>query len=487
MLTGTGCSVGKKSSKSGGDTSYSSSVKKYDVNNFTFEVSEDLDVKDTKELDGKINKYEFSGDGFRTLEIANYGCDFCTAEIYIKSLERSITYNNETKGKNDEFESSKLEVPDLNAAEILIVNKDEEGDYGEGHISLTAEGYRLSISATYDLDDKDSVKQLMEEIAKTVKYTGDFRLPTEPQAYDCDLFSITAGPEWYIKDSAVGNEKERGIEEIKLRYYYAQDLDHYMYPTLTIRIVPEDKSTTVDTLIEKQDKSADESKYKKNVERGKDEILGYQADTFSFDLSLGGIDMRSKSYYFSANGFIYAINTSVNISAEETNMADIQTLLDNLTIKQLSEEEIEKKKQEIEAARYKSYAFQGASFKLDSDLKTRDDLDSSQTYANFSGYHTDLRISVDNNSVKTADKAAQRTYDENANNEDVKIDKVTVGGNEFSCVSWTVPDLERKIEVYHIKVGDKLWTFDFGMDESYCEEGKDIIQHFLESLEFGNE
>jgi hypothetical protein len=487
MLTGTGCSVGKKSSKSGGDTSYSSSLKKYDLDDFTFEVSEDLDVKDTKELDGKIYDYIFKGDGFSELEVMNSGNSLCTAETYIKLLERSTTRSNEKNGKNDEFESAKLDISGFNAAEIFIVNKDSEYDQGEAYVSLTTEGYHLLISAKYDLDNKDRVKQLMEEIAKTVKYTGDFRLPTEPQTYDCDLFSITAGPEWKLWDGTADKDKERGIKNIKMRYYYAQDLDHYYYPMLTIYVVPEDETTTIDTLIENQCERYDESKYQNNAERGKDEILGYQAETFSYDVSVGDIDMRSKIYYFCANGFIYAINTAVNISAEETNMADIQTLLDNLTIKQLSEEEIEKKKQEIEAARYKSYTFQGASFKLDSDLKTRDDLDSSQTYANFSGYHTDLRISVDNNSVKTADKAAQRTYDENANNEDVKIDKVTVGGNEFSCVSWTVPDLERKIEVYHIKVGDKLWTFDFGMDESYCEEGKDIIQHFLESLEFGNE
>ncbi len=485
MLTGTGCSISIGGSKSGGNVSYSSSTKKYDVIDFSFEASEDLDVEDTRERDGKINKYEFSGDGFKALEVMNCGLDFCTSETYIKSLERSITSSNEKKGKSDEFESAKLDIPGLNAAEIFIVNKDKEGEQGEAHVSLTSEGYRLLISATYDLDDKDSVKQLMEDIAKTVKYTGDFHLPTEPQTYDCDLFSITAGPEWYIKDTIVENEKERGIEDVRLRYYYAQDLEHFRYPLLTIRTIPEDKFNTVEKLIEKQEKNSDESKYKTNVERGKEEISGYQADTFSFDISLAGIEMRSKTFYFSANGFVYTISISVNPGAEEMNNAEIQTLLDGLTIKQLSEEEIEKKKQEIEAARYKQYTFHGASFRLDSSLTTRDDLDSSKTYAGFSSTHADMRISCDG-SGKDVEDAVRRLCEENADYADLKKEKVTVGSNEFVCVSWTITDQERKAEVYLLNIGNKLWTFDFGIDESYCEEGKDIIRNFLESLDFSN-
>ena len=60
MLTSTGCSVGKKGSSSGGGTSYSSSTKKYDIESFSFEVSEDLEVAETN-----VTKDHTMGDVYR--------------------------------------------------------------------------------------------------------------------------------------------------------------------------------------------------------------------------------------------------------------------------------------------------------------------------------------------------------------------------------------------------------------------------------------
>ena len=90
MLTSTGCSVGKKGSSSGGGTSYSSSTKKYDIESFSFEVSEDLEVAETNVTKDHTYGYTFSGNGIKKLEVTNYDVNYCTAEVSIQSIENDI-------------------------------------------------------------------------------------------------------------------------------------------------------------------------------------------------------------------------------------------------------------------------------------------------------------------------------------------------------------------------------------------------------------
>lgn len=481
MLTGTGCSFSLKKSESDGNTLYSSSAKSYDVNGFTFEASEDLKTEDTNEIDGKINEYMFSGNGIKTLEVTNYGINYCTAEVSIQSLENTIKTRKNDPAK--EYETEKLDIPGFNAAAIHIVNDGDDDYCGESHIYVSTEGQSLCISAFYDLDDKDDVKELMRDIAKSVKYTGDFRLPTEQQSYDCDLFSLSCGPEWEIKDT---NKNEALSEEtdISVRYIYAQDSEHYMYPKLTVRIVPEDEKNNIERFIEKSIKSAGESKFKSEPQRDKEEIFGYTADTLTFDVDTSGLSLRIKNFYFNANGYVYIISSNINKKAADVNTADLQKLLDNLNIKQLSDEEIAKRKQAHEEARYTAYTFRGASFEIASEMKPNRELDDSKKYADFSDYNTDLRIIVDELGADVEKKAQSALESLSVDGyEDTQTEKVTFGANEFVCVSGINSKEKRRAEVYLINVGKQIWSFDFGLNTDDYEYNKDIIEKFLESLD----
>lgn len=496
MLTSTGCSFSLKKSESGGNTLYSSSAKSYDVNGFTFEASEDLKTEDTNEIDGKINEYMFSGDGIKTLEVTNYGINYCTAEVSIQSLENTIKTRKNDPAK--EYETEKLDIPGFNAAAIHIVNDGDDDYCGESYIYVSTEGQSLCISAFYDLDDKDDVKELMRDIAKSAKYTGDFRLPTEQQSYDCDLFSLSCGPEWEIKDT---NKNEALSEEtdISVRYIYAQDSEHYMYPKLTVRIVPEDEKNNIERFIEKSVKSAGESKFKSEPQRDKEEIFGYTADTLTFDVDTSGLSLRIKNFYFNANGYVYIISSNINKKAADVNTADLQKLLDNLNIKQLSDEEIAKRKQAHEEARYTAYTFHGASFELASEMKPNRELDDSKRYADFSDYGMSLTVRTDVSS--SAEKALENDYAETAldaneterddndhSPRDLEKGNVKIGSYDIPYFSFVEPEnyshyYDKYNTYYYLEANGKVWKFEFGFSEDDREDGKDIVEKFFESLD----
>lgn len=496
MLTGTGCSFSLKKSESGGNTLYSSSAKSYDVNGFTFEASEDLKTEDTKEIDGKINEYMFSGNGIKKLEVTNYDVNYCTAEVSIQSIENDIK-----RRRNDpvkEYETEKLDVPGFNAAAIHIVNDGNDDYCGESELYITIEGRSLVITAIYDLDDKDDVKALMLDIAKSAKYTDDFRLPTEPQTYDCDLFSLTCGPEWELKDRNKNNEQSEE-REISLRYIYAQDLEHYYYPQLTVTAVPKDEKNNIERFIEKSIKSAGESKFKSEPQRDKEEILGYTADTLTYDVDISSLSLRIKNFYFSANGYVYIISFDVNKNAIDANTADLQELIGNLNIKQLSDEEVAKRKQAHEEARYTAYTFHGASFELASEMKPNRELDDSKRYADFSDYGMSLTVRTDVSS--SAEKALENDYAETAldaneterddndhSPRDLEKGNVKIGSYDIPYFSFVEPEnyshyYDKYNTYYYLEANGKVWKFEFGFSEDDREDGKDIVEKFFESLD----
>ena len=339
MICSVSCSQkNEKDPTSASGVSTNGNTKKYELSSFSFELSDDFSVKDTRESnDGDgIIRYEFEADGFTTFEIS---CDAasvsnCTAQLAAQRFYDDLMDLNSETEKQSDVEMETLDVPSMDAAWVHMNSEypDMGIKQGESDLYITTEAHGFWVMATYDGQSRrDDVKALLRDIAATVKYTSDDRLPTEPQFYENDYFSLTCGPEWKIKDIS-GKDAPNTL--IKLSYYYAQDMEHYANPSLDIGIILEDKGSAkevADNVYELRTER--ESKLYSEIERGKDEILGYPAETVSYVLDLSIGKSRNKIYYFTENGHVYKITEVLNMLDEEGSKAELDAILDTVRIK----------------------------------------------------------------------------------------------------------------------------------------------------------
>ncbi len=490
MLTSTGCSLGKKNSSSSGiaDFSYTSdSCEKYDLDNFSFELNKDFSVIDTsKNADGNdIKKYTFSGDGIEKLSISDYTLYPCAADVSVQSLRESIDSNENDDSKDVETET--LDIPGFDAAEIHLTHCNDGLEVGESNLYLSIDGFNLTITAfKYDPGDRAKIKSLLRDIAATVKYTGNEQRPTEQQTYDSEFFSLNCGPEWYIKDMR-RDKNDNEYAEIKLSYYFSKDMEHYMSPTLWISVEPDyaydygDPKKLADDWYTSQLKS----KLSSEVERGTEEILGYNAETVSYISTLSGTKEKHTSYIFYDNGYVYAIGETLNMRDEEGSKAELKAIIDTINIHRFTEEEIEERNKAREALVERT--FRGVSYKLPAKFSQLGESDESSNAVSFIDDGLELSITMDEYESKLS-RAKQATQNSmNYDGYDIWSTKnVKVGSKEMICVIGINNEDERRNEVYLIKSGEHIWRFGFDFDDNKYEENKGIVEKFFESLDLSN-
>jgi hypothetical protein len=494
MVCSAGCSLrSKKGSESGTKISYSSTTKKYDLSAFSFELSDDFSVKDTRELstDGSICRYEFSADGFTTFEVS---CDTstvcnCTAEVSAQDFYEYLMEKNGEKEKHSDIEKETIDVPGMDAAWVHTVSEypDDGIKQGESELYITTEAHGFEILATYDDPGRrESVKALLKEIAASVKYTSNDRLPTEEQSYENDYFSFTCGPEWYIRDmNAKSKSTEKDNIDIQLTYYYAKDMEHYYYPRFSIGVTPEDDEYNVQIAAERSYESKKKSKLSSEVKRGTEEISGYTAETVSYVLDLSGNKGRYKSYFFSENGCVYVITESLNMRNEEGSRAELKAILDTLKIKKLSDEERAKRAQEHEAANYTEHSFNGAKFTLRSKFEV-DNMYGDKIKFNYNYGDMDLIVGCYDKGRSFDDYVEDRIKSIRYAN-DVYIlltDNSRINGTLYVTTAYLdKSDLDSNNEprthsVYFLGRGDKVWEFEM----CYKPDDKSKAIGYLEEM-----
>ena len=489
LACSTGCSLGKdSSSKSSSGYSFSSEKTKYDLNNFSFELSDDFSVtekKDTKTAG--IYEYVFTGGGLDEVCVYSYGLEQCTAEVSFQAMEESIKARNDTSVKD--IERDTLDVPGYNAAFVHMTVSRESGETGESYLCLSTEGIQFNVSVVgYDLAKRDSIKALFSEIASTVKYTGTEHLPTEPQSYDCEYFSLSCGPEWYIKDSSKDEETS-----IKLSYYYAQDMEHYLAPFISISVSPEDEDNTPKKRAEKSYDSKKESNHTSEVERKKEEFLGYEAEKVSYALRMGGANTRHNNYFFSENGYVYIVSIGLNLRDEKSSEAEIQTILDTLTVKKLGEEEIARRQQEREAESIQKIEFCGAGFELGSKFELQRETKASKVFHHKSKSMY-IEMLFDDDFDGSLDDYIQRDVDMLGYIND--LDKVGVRrvilGNmvHFEMIKYEDKSASEEYgktmecSIYYHEHNGNIFRFLIGYPEEDEKTAQDLLENMLKTITF---
>ncbi len=502
MLTSTGCSSGSKNSSSSGISDYSNisdsntydssttdtsdSYEKYDLDDFSFELSKEFSVEKNDEDDDNNGKsyYDFTSKDLKGLHICTPSFEHCTAEVCVQEMLESINSRKDDSAKD--VETEKFDVSGLNAAAIHMTNVENNAESGESYLYITVEGSELLADITgYKPEDREKVKALFREIASTVKYTGTNQRSTEQQFYECDLFSLNCGPEWYI--DGYEDDSDGGEVSLKLSYYYAQDIEHHRAPSLSIEARHHDE-------MDNAQKSADRNyEWKKNrkvgseCERSTEVIFGYNAETVSYVQKILYLNQRLKHYYFNENGYLYTITVALNMHDEEGSKSELKDILDTVVMKKISDEEIEKRKNEYEEWRNPSYTFHGASFNLISEFELEGEIDDSSNVVDFSGSGSDLRISLKEDE-SDLEKAAESDKEilSGVGYENITIKEVTAGNNTFKCISGVNKGEQRIADDYLIIANGKLWEFKFGFDKDAYGYDKYIAEKFLESLDLSN-
>ena len=501
LVCSAGCSLGKNSSSSsGGETGYSySSSKKteYKFRDFTFELNDDFSVEDKKEHteDNTVYNYKFSGKGFLQFDISDATLFNCDAYVYAEVMYNDYKNGDDETTKYSDIELEKLSLPGLDAACLYFTAErtDDGSKHGNAHLYITTEAHTFQALISYDdPDDRSKIKGLVKDLANSVKYISSEKLPTEPQTIDNEFIKFTYQPEWSVQETN-GSKNSSDMLELKAEYAYARDKDHFMYPKLSIYIQPEDDEKTPAKLADKFEASKKQSKLITDVKRGNGEILGYNAEMCSFGLKTGGLDSIYTNYFFSDNGYVYTIGFSVHRDAQEKNTAEINELLKGLTIKKMSEEELEKKRQEREAAKYTEQTMANAVFSLDSKFKagsTNGKYDS-----RFSNSADDMYLYICRNTDIDYDGAFKEYIEKKCSMisymndlDGVYSKKVILENNEFEDIFYVEKaesgETPKKHSIYLLDRGDEIWEFDISYYEKDEEKAVKYISEMLTGIRF---
>jgi hypothetical protein len=334
ILCSAGCSLGKGSSSgSSGGASLSSTTRKYELTDFSFELSEDFTVSKTIDKEDKsVHKYYFTGGGFDYLAVS-VPEEYSTAETSIKSLCNIYGIDSGNENITD-VEQEKLDYPGFNAASLSFTRKDSSGDKSnEGYLFLSTEGQSFEVEVKSSTDQRENANELMKNIAATAKYTGSYKLPTGTQNYDSRFMQISYDPKWTVIELN-GTAKDQETLILNIRYAYAEDLSHSFYPYIKVDISPEGESRRPEELADDQYAHYQNSNLEHiGNERGTGEIFGCQSETVSSVVMIGSRKIDIKDYFFTRDGYIYCISAFSDITGGESGKDDINELIKGITLK----------------------------------------------------------------------------------------------------------------------------------------------------------
>ena len=490
MLVGTGCSLGKgSSSKTTSGYSFSSEKNKYDLAYFSFELSKDFSVENEKKISsGEVSNYDFTGGDFLNFSVYTTGIEQCTAEVSAQAMIAMINGNENDKAENIETET--LDLPGLNAAAVYLTNPSDDEYDDEGYLLITSEGVELTARLDFKPDDRNNVKAFFKDIASTVKYTGTEHLPTEPQSYDCDFFSLNCGPEWYIKNNNKSGEDEA---HIKLSYYYAKDMAHYHTPALSISVKPLEDGNDPKKAADKSYESKKDLKSVSDIERGTAELLGHSTETLTYTADFSGIRSKITLSWFSENGYLYTISQELNMLDEKGSEAELKTLIDNITIKKLPHDQVEQRRQEREAESIQKIEFCGAKLDIVSKFESQRELENSRT---FHHNNKDMYIEMlfDDDFDGSLDDYIQRDVDMLGYIND--LDKVGVrrvilsNMAHFETFDYTDKSTSEgygktmKCSMYYHEHNGDIFRFLIGYPEKDREQALNYLENMLKTLTF---
>lgn len=304
---------------------------KYDCENYSFEISNDFTRDYPKELDDDyVYKYQFSND-YSTIEIKGSSKSNIDPEWDIAETYKSLSEDEEIE--NVWYEMIPCNDFDIAAMHYTNTKLDRAEVQGQSWYSTSYQGMEFYLEAWYDPTYESKIVPMLDDIAQSVKYTSDFYLPTEPQDYETDYFSIHYDPTWYIEQTVSEPYLVNRDMAAQAEATFAM-ADSYEKMDTLYRIdvynsgsgkTPEDYADSV--------YGRSDGEFIKYTDRGREEILGYTAETVSFTMSLRDSEFLHKNYWFTHNDMVYQITIRLPGNDDGSMAESVQELIDNTTLK----------------------------------------------------------------------------------------------------------------------------------------------------------
>lgn len=313
---------------------------KYELLNYSFEISDDFILESPDNIDAKYyGKLTFSGEKISMIEIKGSGDSYGTAEFDVRGTYKTMLDNKSCA--DTAYEIIPSNSFNICAYHYRNVDSTKIGYECVSHYEIVYQTKKFNLSAVYSPENKDYALSVLEDIAKSAVYTSDYTLPTEPYTFDSKYFSAACKPEWIVDE----NPKERLDDDGCGEYYNAKicyaeaesDAEYAISVKLKVEKPKNDRTPSILADIaftntnEKEIKNAEFD----DLERGQEEIFGYKAETFSFKVTADGslgISWEQKTYWFKKDGYVYSVSVRKDAYDKSADNV-IDEMIKSITIK----------------------------------------------------------------------------------------------------------------------------------------------------------
>ncbi|GEM_PF-2719851 len=370
------CSSVNSSSSNDGTASVSSdSHKNYELVNFSF--SADGSLTDERHYSvnatGKDEQISFEGKYFSSLTAAGKSICHRTPELMI---EEDMKMYGAESGISD-LRTDTIQAGDLTVYAIHYRCKDEEKDKTAFSSYLcVAEDRLFSLSGFYNASHEKKCIELLDDIARSIKYTSDYRLPDEPWEYSGKYISLSGSADWCADTSDfTSDENVSSAENIELKLQKADDLKK-SYSVASVRVTKELEFDTAAEYADQAEEQTSGSSFITILDRSSSEIAGRPAELLSTLTSISDTYLRKDRYWLMANDALYIFNVvwacDENGDDAYGTYAELKEAISRFTIPELSEDELKQLDDDQGTARMEDFNCSGITFTADRSFKESD-------------------------------------------------------------------------------------------------------------------
>lgn len=299
-----------------------SSKTKYELLNYSFEISDDFILESPDNINEKYEgRLTFSGENIPRIEISGSGTSYGTAEFNARETYRSMLDSESCA--DTAYEIIPSENFNICAYHYRETDHPTSGMECISNYEIIYQTNKFNIIAFYSPENKDYALSVLEDIALSAVYTSDFRLPAEPYTFDSKYISVSCDPKWIIVENTEESLDEDGCGNIYTASIDIAEADSDAEYAVKVKLsVDKPKNDRTPSILADMTFTRLYEKESKNIkfdelERGQEEIFGYKAETCSYKITTDSstdICWFQKTYWFEKDSYVYSVSVRKDAS-----------------------------------------------------------------------------------------------------------------------------------------------------------------------------
>ena len=297
--------------------------KEYELKNYSFKAPDSIEC-----IGYTTNQwitYKFFGEKIFVRDI-DENCDLETAKEFVNKISEDAKFEKLEGYPYDGY---------YYTAKIICWELTGNKDVHIGYILGTDTNY-FNIYCECSPSKAKIIKPVIEKIAKTAKYTSDFRLAEKPDVYDCEYLSVYTGSKYYCREcDDTYTIKPDHILALEEKYANTNNPEKIVFPNLDIKVYDNGKSPAELA----DDRYNSSLELNENDEKFYDVVTRDQKDMFGLKCEHVFVIFQKEfyydEYYFSKGKYTYRIEAGYIKNQNYSDEADIKEMLDGITIKDI--------------------------------------------------------------------------------------------------------------------------------------------------------